>query len=137
MIWCIRIGPLSGLMIYLDTHVAVWLYAGDLTRFSPVALELLRSEDLIISPMVELELEYLREIERITVQSSLIIESLSQTVGLQVCDLPFAQVVTESILHNWTRDPFDRIIVAQACARQARLLTKDRNIQQHYSQAVW
>ena len=39
-------------MIYLDTHVVVWLYAGLTTRLTPTARDLLNASDLAISPMV-------------------------------------------------------------------------------------
>ncbi len=124
-------------MIYLDTHVVVWLYAGKTDLLSPQAVERIEAEDLFISPVVQLELEYLREIDRLTVASALVIESLSQRIGLTLCDLPFAHVVVESIAQSWTRDPFDRLIAAQAIARNAPLLTKDRHIQDNCSLALW
>ncbi len=34
-------------------------------------------------------------------------------------------------------DPFDRLIVANAKARNAPLVTKDERIRRHYSSAVW
>ena len=42
-----------------------------------------------------------------------------------------------SIQQDWTRDTFDRLIVAQAKTRDASLLTKDRTILEHYPHAVW
>ncbi len=124
-------------MIYLDTHVVVWLYAGKSDLLSPLAVERIEAEDLLISPMVQLELEYLREIDRLTVGSALVIESLAQRIGLTVCDLPFPIVMIESIVQAWTRDPFDRLITAQAIARNVPLLTKDRHIQENCALAVW
>jgi PIN domain nuclease of toxin-antitoxin system len=40
---------------------------------------------------------------------------------------------------SWTRDPFDRLIVAQArCTRRSiALITKDRLIRRHFKGAVW
>ena len=124
-------------MIYLDTHVVVWLYAGLIENLSVRAAKLIEENRLLISPMVHLELQYLKEINRINVDSALIIESLSYSVGLEVCQLPFIQVVTEAIEQNWTRDPFDRLIVAQSQARKTPLLTKDQTILENYSQALW
>ena len=77
-------------MIYLDTHAVAWLYAKELSRFTNKGLESLEANELLISPMVTLELEYLYETGRIQVKSRVICESLKQTVGLRVCDLPFA-----------------------------------------------
>ncbi len=124
-------------MIFLDTHVVVWLYAGLTARLSSRGIELIEANPLYISPMVQLELQYLKEIKRITADSALIVETLEYSIGLQLCQLPFAQLVTEALAENWTRDTFDRLIVAQARTRQAQLLTQDRTILQHYPQAVW
>ena len=53
-------------MIRLDSHVVVWLYAGQVERLSSRARALLEDHDAVISPIVELELTFLHEIERIT-----------------------------------------------------------------------
>ena len=110
-------------MIFLDTHVVVWLHAGDLERLSSSARKHMETEELLISPVVQLELQYLRETDRVSDDSALILESLSQTIGLAVCDQPFMRVVAESVRQSWTRDPFDRLIVAQAATRNAPLLS--------------
>jgi len=38
---------------------------------------------------------------------------------------------------NWGRDPFDRLIVANARAADAVLITKDQRIHMNYPRAVW
>ena len=124
-------------MIYLDTHVVVWLYSGDIKLLSSKALELIENNDLYISPIVYLELKFLYEIERIKVSPAEILESLSGSIGLSVCDKSFLQIISESIPLEWTRDPFDRIIVANAIVNDAILLTKDSRIQANYSKACW
>jgi len=124
-------------VIYLDTHVVVWLYSGDIKLLSSKALELIENNDLYISPVVYLELKFLYEIERIKVSPAEILESLSASIGLSVCDKSFLQIISESIQLEWTRDPFDRIIVANAIVNDAILLTKDSRIQANYSKAYW
>ncbi len=124
-------------MIYLDTHVVVWAYAGEIERFPPSVCALIEKSDLLISPFVLLELQYLHEIERLLVEPTVIYENLASTIGLAVCDLPLMRVVTEALPQSWTRDPFDRIITATAAARDAVLLTKDALILAHYPKAFW
>lgn len=124
-------------MIYLDTHVVAWLYAGEVERFSASGRRRLERDELWVSPIVQLELQYLHETGRLRVDSSLVMDSLAASIGLRVCDAPFAGVVRESLAQSWTRDPFDRLIVAQAQLRAASLLTKDRTIRRHYAHAVW
>jgi len=124
-------------MIYLDTHVVVWLYAGLTEKLSPEGAELIEANPLFISPMVQLELQYLKEINRISAESALIVETLACSIGLELCPRPFAQIVTEALTESWTRDPFDRLIVAQARASQALLLSQDQFIREHYPRTVW
>lgn len=124
-------------MIYLDTHVVVWLYAGELNRFGEAALRSMEAEELLISPVVLLELEYLRETGRVRTRARVVTSGLARTINLKICDLPFEEVVESALHQKWTRDPFDRIIVAQAKRRNARLLSKDRTILDHYEKAYW
>ena len=52
--------------IYLDSHVVVWLSAGQVNKLSAIAKTQIDENDLLISPMVLLELKFLHEIGRIT-----------------------------------------------------------------------
>ena len=124
-------------MIYLDTHAVVWLYAGESERFSKKAVELIEENDLIISPAVLLELQFLKEIKRITADPMLVFQTLEETIGLQTCRLNFSKVIIASLSQSWTRDPFDRLITAQASVRNELLLTKDRVIRRHCATACW
>ncbi|MBV8201138.1 MAG: PIN domain-containing protein [Acidobacteria bacterium] len=124
-------------LIYLDTHVVVWLFAGRIALFPARARSLLETSELYISPIVTLEIEYLIEIRRVSEPCSAIIESLQREIGLRVCELPFAGVIEIARKQTWTRDPFDRIVVGQAALRDAPLLTGDRTIRQHYASAAW
>jgi PIN domain nuclease of toxin-antitoxin system len=124
-------------LIYLDTHVVAWLFAGRLDLLPIAARRLLDASDLLISPMVELELEYLFETRHTAKPGHEVVESLRQELGLRICDLPFPQVIEAALKQTWTRDPFDRILVGQAALRQAPLLTKDAVIRQHYAHATW
>jgi len=124
-------------MIYLDTHVVVWLYAGLLERLSTKAVELIENNALYISPMVMLELQYLKEIERINAEPALMCENLAGSIDLQICSKPLLQIITEAMTITWTRDPFDRIIIANASAGNGKLLTKDETILRNSSNAVW
>lgn len=124
--------------LYLDTHILVWLYQDGATRLTPLAVNAIEeAEQLLISPMVELELTYLHEISRINCPALNILDSLRRDIGLETCKQPFAAVVGAALALDWTRDPFDRLIVAQAAHRSSPLLTADQNIGEHYSAAIW
>ena len=124
-------------MTFLDTHLVVWLYGGRKEKIPPAVTKHLQSDDLYISPMVVLELQLLRESGKIDYVPEQVVETLRRAVGLQICDCPFEEIAFYSVGQSWTRDPFDRIITAQAAAQGGILLTKDRLIQQHYDKAFW
>lgn len=128
--------PARGL-IYVDTHVAAWLYAGRLDLFPHPTAELLEAHDLLASPIVTLELQYLHEVGRTAEPAAAVVAALAEQLGLAICDLPFQQVVRAARDQRWTRDPYDRLIVGQAAARGAPLLTRDRTILEHFPGALW
>jgi PIN domain nuclease of toxin-antitoxin system len=122
---------------YLDTHVVVWLYNNDLEKFPEKTLALIENNDVVISPMVILELEYLYEIKRLNETATIITHTLHQEINLTCCQLDFSQVTSNALTQKWTRDPFDRMIVAQADINQAILISKDEKIREHYNKAFW
>ena len=123
--------------LHLDTHAAIWLYAGEVEQFSPHARDLLEDAALYISPMVLLEIQYLKEAGRVNVKVDTFLRDMNDMLGLQISKAAFAAVTLEAARLSWTRDPFDRMIVAQALVDEARLLTRDRVILKHCRQAVW
>jgi len=124
-------------LIALDTHLVVWLHAGETDRLPTGLRQRLDTEDLVICPIILLELEYLRENDRISVNADRIFADLAAEIGLSLCPHPFAGVIRESLKQTWTRDPFDRIIVAHALAAGHALATKDVHIREHCSSAFW
>jgi PIN domain nuclease of toxin-antitoxin system len=124
-------------LIYLDTHVVIWLYSGHIEKLTPRAVDTIENEDVLISPMVSLELQYLFETQRIAQRSDKIVSELSQKIGLAICDQAFSKIIAEANRFRWTRDPFDRIITATASLQKRLLLTKDSTILSHYKWAFW
>lgn len=124
-------------MIYLDTHIASWLFSDPANRLGSKVRKLLAEHDIIISPIVALELEYLYETGRASASGTAVVAYLAQRIGLQVCDQPFEHVIQAAAEQRWTRDPFDRIIVGHAALTQRMLVTKDREIRANYARAFW
>jgi PIN domain nuclease of toxin-antitoxin system len=124
-------------LAYLDTHVAAWLFAGDVARLSAAARAAIEEDDLLVSPAVVLELQYLYETKRVSDAADQVVEDLRHRLSVRVCDLPFPDVARRAVTLSWTRDPFDRLIVAQAAIRAARLVTKDRTLRRRYAPSVW
>ena len=124
-------------MIYLDTHILVWLYGGMVDLLSEKAKTLIESEDLVISPLVELELQYLFEIGRLQVKPPKLIGSLADEIGVEIRSCDLSALIRASLSEMWTRDPFDRLIVAQSKLDKCDLLTSDRKIRKNVHTAKW
>ncbi|NET59149.1 MAG: type II toxin-antitoxin system VapC family toxin [Symploca sp. SIO2E6] len=124
-------------MIYLDTHVVVWLYGGLKNKLSDLAKSLINDHEVYVSPIVRLELQYLYEIGRVRDKSDVILMDLSNRISLRVCQKDFNLIVGQALGINWTRDPFDRVIVAHAQLNQNILLSKDQNILANYVHGKW
>jgi PIN domain nuclease of toxin-antitoxin system len=128
----------SPAIAYLDTHVVVWLAAGKVSRISPKAKAQLERSELLISPVVLLELEYVHELKRVKLPARDLFQKVAHEVGVRLCDLSFASIVASSLDEKWTRDPFDRLIVANAKASGfAPLVSADEEIRRRYPRTIW
>jgi PIN domain nuclease of toxin-antitoxin system len=124
-------------MIYLDTHAAILLWEGKANSFDRATRAAIDHEpDIRVSPIVELEMQFLWEIRRLKPTPEQILAILLADIGVTVCRRSFIDVVRESAAERWTRDPFDRMIVGHARLSEATLITLDRTIQQNYDRAL-
>lgn len=124
--------------LHLDTHVVVWMYAGQHERFPARLRARINADALRFSPMVRLELTYLHELGRITDSPEQILGELASAAGLAEDRSPFSRVVDVARRVGFTRDPFDRLITAQAVAANGILATKDERILAAFpGQTVW
>jgi len=68
-------------VVYLDTHVVVWLYAGLTENLSDNAKKAIENCEVLISQIVRLELQFLFEIARIKARPSNIISKIQGIEG--------------------------------------------------------
>lgn len=126
------------MIAYLDTHLVVWLCENNLSRISAPALDAINEHDLLISPAVLIELNFLYQIRRIVRAPQDLAKQLKMQIGVRVCDHSFADMADTALFETWTRDPFDLMIVSHAKANGfAPLITHDEKIHAHYPKAVW
>jgi PIN domain nuclease of toxin-antitoxin system len=123
---------------FLDTQVCVWTAQGDVHRLSKSAREMMQSAELLISPIVLIELQYLFEIERIVIPPHDLAEKLQREIGIHIHNGDFLEVAKVCFLETWTRDPFDRLIVSHAKMHgMAYLISSDEKIKKHYGKTIW
>lgn len=124
-------------LIFLDTHAVIWLYSGDLDLFSKKVLKQIEEGRVCISHIVKLEIKFLYEIGRIKQTPDVIIEALTDEIGLTFSKNNFDRIINQAVHFDFTRDPFDRIIVADACISNSFLVSKDEFTRKNYKNTIW
>lgn len=122
---------------FLDTHALVGLFEGDRAVFGPSSLDLIDESALFYSPMVRLELRFLERIGRLTLPAAEIVATVERELAVRESVDPFGAVVDLGATIDWTRDPFDVLIVATAMLHRAPLISKDAVIRANFPDAVW
>ncbi|MBI4820936.1 MAG: PIN domain-containing protein [Deltaproteobacteria bacterium] len=112
-------------MILLDTNALIWLETGHARSRVLVQVR----GGLRISPASLLELQFLLELGRLRMKTS--ISDLAEDSRWIVDEPPVLPWFEEAFGLTWTRDPFDRLIVAHALSRGWKLATGDVNILEH------
>ena len=120
-------GPVT---ILLDTHFLIWLALESkrLAEFPWVE----RHRPWGISPVSFLEIQFLAEIGRLSVRNPEFTRTVMEDPRFTVDDIPLATVIRHALGLTWTRDPFDRMLVAHSLARRVPFCTTDREIRRHH-----
>lgn len=124
-------------MIHLDTHVVLWLAQRAERKLSAEAIRAISRHERVISPIVLLELELMHEIGRLKASPDDVLSAIRSQMTLATTRTSLAEIVARARVLTWTRDPFDRLIVAHAIAEDATLVTSDGLILDHFKDAVW
>lgn len=123
---------------YLDTQVVVWLASGRTEKLSSAAEAAIEESDVVVSPVVLLELAYLHEVGRLIKPPLALLNQLESQIGLTQSDCSLAALMGIAVFESWTWDPFDRLIVAHARAdRMSSLVTSDSKIRRNYANSIW
>ncbi len=127
----------DALRVFLDTHAAVAIAEGRPRLLGREARRLVQIREVCVSPIALLEVAYLHEAGKIRLTSSEVTRILVNESNVSVVPDDVRAVVERAVSLRWTRDPFDRLIVATAVLHDAKLVTKDALIHTHFDGAVW
>ncbi|OKH39658.1 twitching motility protein PilT [[Phormidium ambiguum] IAM M-71] len=126
--------------LLLDTHVFIWL---SLTpeRLSERVTDLLMDEtNLWFLSLVSIwEMQIKRQLGKLSLNLPLpeLIASQQQTNGLQLLPIELNHIFTLENLPQFHRDPFDRLLIAQAITEQIPLLSIDTVFDHYPVQRLW
>ena len=113
--------------VLLDTHVLLWAMQ-DSKQLSTAARKCIRSaEATYVSAASLWEIAIKASLGKLSVDSDLLEEQL-ELAGLQPLSISWQHTVQVRKLPMHHRDPFDRMLVAQAMSEPLRLLTHDARL---------
>lgn len=110
--------------LLLDTHVALWIVAGD-ARLGPRTREAVLDpdNDVLLSVASVWEAEIKRRLGKLDAPAELWDEL--ELSGVRTITIERDDAVDAAALPHHHRDPFDRMLIAQAVRRRAQLVTVD------------
>ncbi len=126
--------------VLLDTHTFLWL-DGYSSRLSPKAIDILTdpSHELFLSIASVWELTIKVALGKLVLRDDLAVVVQDQTTRnpIQLLPISLEDVMAVRTLPLLHKDPFDRMLVAQARILNATLLTMDPLIRQYPVRTDW
>ena len=126
--------------VLIDTHTFLWMITAD-KRLSPKARKVLTtgSNELLLSTASawEIMLKWGAGKLKLTGGPTVFLrEQLAQN-GIRILPVELAHVLRVEELLPIHRDPFDRLLVAQAIEEDVPILTADETIQRYPAKTIW
>ncbi len=123
--------------LLLDTNVAIWLLLGNRSAVSASAQEALQDprHELLLSAVTVWEIAIKRSLGKLDIDPSWARELLRLDLVQLPVTAEHARRVESLPWHH--RDPFDRLLVAQAVAEQCPLITADTRMGAYDVSIVW
>lgn len=113
--------------LLLDTHALLWWLANDRTLAEEARQAIRRGADRVfVSAASVWEIAIKRATGKLNVPSNLT-AGLADS-GFEALPITIDHAITAGALPLHHRDPFDRMLVAQALAEQMTIMTRDRRI---------
>lgn len=125
--------------VLLDTHTFIW-WDSDPSRLSPLVLTLCNdpTTTIILSVASVWEMQIKLQLGKLTLNLPLAdIVTSQQTNGIDVLPVNLSHVLALQSLPTPHKDPFDRLLVAQANVESAVLLSADSIFAQYPVQRLW
>ena len=126
--------------LLLDTHAFIW-WDSDPSKLSADALEALQDREglVMLSVASVWEMQIKSQLGRLTLDLPLaeIVRTQKSANGIQILPVELEHVLALDALPQHHRDPFDRILVAQATAEDAVLVSGDSKLSRYAVQLIW
>lgn len=126
--------------LLLDTHTFIW-WDSEPAKLSPQALTLCqeRTNSLLLSVASAWEMQIKLQLGKLKLTMPLaeVIESQQQRNNIEILPVLLPHVLALQSLPAHHKDPFDRLLIAQANVEEAILVSSDPVFAQYVVKVVW
>ena len=112
--------------LLLDTHVALWAISGDATLGEEFLDRLRHDPDIFLSPVSLWEITIKQAAGKLAGPADL--AERVRDMGFRKLPVTHAHAIAAGRLPPHHRDPFDRMLVAQATMEGLKLVSRDKSI---------
>ena len=124
------------LTLLLDTHALLWWLAADPRMPASVRSEIEEpSHRILASAASAWEISIKSQLGKLKAPTNLL-EAVEAT-GLEWIAIEPSESITAGRLPLHHRDPFDRLLIAQAASRSARLVSRDAALDDYEVDRLW
>lgn len=121
--------------LLLDTHVFIW-WRGEPSRLPPEVKETIATADLVfVSAASAWEAAIKVSLGRLELPDT--IEAGVQASGFEKLTITFSHAEHAAALPSHHRDPFDRMLIAQAQLENLTLVTHDKQLEAYDVKILW
>lgn len=125
--------------LLLDTHTLIWFLENDVQLSEFAANEILKpSNKSYVSIASIWEIAIKKSLNKLEMNTSF--ESLSKLIfdnNFEMLEIEFLHLEELLKLDKHHRDPFDRLIIAQAKSERYNIVTKDKEFTKYSVKLIW
>ena len=122
----------------IDTQAFIWFCENNPRLISSMRMFMERSSNLVVSMASFWEITIKTSLGKLTVYEN-VADAMDKAIfkGFKILPIERSHLITLSTLDLIHRDPFDRIIIAQAITENLALVSSDDIFQQYPVNRVW
>jgi len=124
--------------ILIDTQSFIWFFENNSRLPSPVRVFMERSDGLVVSIASFWEITIKASLNKLVIPENVAgLMDKALLNGFEILPIEREHLITLSTLELIHRDPFDRIIIAQAIAENMSLVSSDDIFKQYPVNCIW
>ncbi len=126
--------------LLLDTHALLWWFAGD-SRLSPCSRDAIGNSDneVLVSAASAWEIATKHRLGKLPEAGALVVDLQGAIASQEFGELPVsvAEAIRAGALPGPLRDPFDRMLIAQALTRDLVLVSNEAVFDRYGARRLW